>query len=214
MKIEALHEFHDEEYARQWTQRFKPTQERHQLFEIITEEIERCSQRKRNVLELGIGPGFLANYILRRCENVRYEGLDFSAPMLKIAAESNSDFTEVISFVQADLTAFDWGQKIKTTPHIIVTTWALHDLLGKLPIAKVYEDVYKLLPMGGVFLNGDFIQPMAAKCKYEAGRITVSEHLELLSDAGFHDASCIARYETDVENPTTANNYACFKAIK
>ena len=35
-----------------------------------------------------------------------------------------------------------------------------------------------------------------------------------LQEAGFQEVECLEEFEKSVENPTTANNYACFRAKK
>jgi len=65
-----------------------------------------------------------------------------------------------------------------------------------------------------MLLNGDFIKPEESKFEYEGGRIKPSEHLDLLERSGFSKVECIAEFEKSVEEPTTSNNYICFKAIK
>jgi len=74
--------------------------------------------------------------------------------------------------------------------------------------------VHKILPKGGMLLNGDFIKPEESNYDYEGGRIKPSEHIKLLQSAGFKSVRCLDEFDKDVKNPTTANNYACFKAIK
>ena len=49
---------------------------------------------------------------------------------------------------------------------------------------------------------------------YEGGRIKPSEHLDLLQKAGFTQVDCLKKFEISIDEPTTANNYACFKAVK
>ena len=39
MKIEALHEFHDMEFSKDWAERFIPTPDRLDLFETILQRI-------------------------------------------------------------------------------------------------------------------------------------------------------------------------------
>jgi len=36
----------------------------------------------------------------------------------------------------------------------------------------------------------------------------------LLREAGFEEVACLEKFELSVDQPTTANNYACFKAVK
>lgn len=214
MKIEALHEFHDEEFAHEWAEKFTPTPDRIRLFNTILEQIINLNMENVSILELGIGPGFLADFLLKEIKNADYLGLDFSESMLKIAASRTSSYKGHISFIQADLINDNWVAKIKAKPQVLVSTWTLHDLFSGETIFKVYKSAYDLLPQGGILINGDFIKPEESDFEYEGGRIRPSEHLNLLKSAGFSAVKCIAEFEKDVLNPTTANNYACFRAIK
>ena len=214
MKIEALHEFHDADFSKEWAEKFKPTSPRIRLFEMILDEIEKLDSPTISVLELGIGPGFLASYLLERLPQIIYEGLDFSKPMLEIARRRTKKHKGRIDFTRADLINEDWTKKVKRAPGVIVSTWALHDLFEKKNILSVYKTSYQLFAEGGLLLNGDFIKPEESENEYEGGRIKPSEHLNLLREAGFQDPKCMAEFEKSIENPTTANNYACFKAIK
>ncbi len=214
MKIKALHEFHNKSFSQEWAEKFKPTAPRIKLFETILKQIEKVGFPATSVLELGIGPGFLAKYLLDRLPEISYEGLDYSHPMLKIAEKKTEDHKKRIDFIRADLINKKWGKTIKSTPNVIVSTWALHDLFERKNILNVYQKSFEILPEGGLFLNGDFVKPEESKHNYEGGRIKPSEHLELLRKVGFRDAECLEEFEKSVENPTTSNNYACFKAIK
>lgn len=214
MKIEALHEFHDKQFAEDWANRFIPTKERVSLFELILRNIEKGLGESLQILELGIGPGYLAEYILRQEKHVIYEGLDFSEPMLGIAAKRLEAFANQKIFTKVDLTSTNWSDKIKSKPQNIVSTWALHDLLSSENIFEVYKMAFEILPKGGKLINGDFIKPEKSKFVYEAGRIKPSEHLEFLKLAGFQNYVCLKIFESNIENPTTSNNYACFVAVK
>jgi SAM-dependent methyltransferase len=214
MKIQALHEFHDADFSKEWTEKFKPTPPRLKLFELMVQQIEHVGGKNAHVLELGIGPGFLAHHILDNLPDITYEGLDFSKSMLEIAKKRTEKHKKRIDFIQADLLTKAWKKRLKKTPGVIVSTWALHDLFDKKNIFNVYKTVYDVLLDRGLLLNGDFIKPEESQYDYEGGRIKPSEHLELLRKCGFQDPECIEEFEKSVDNPTTANNYACFKAIK
>lgn len=167
MKIEALHDFHDAQFSQGWADRFQPTPPRLALFETILQELQKITPSQIAVLEIGIGPGYLADYILQRYSNIQYEGLDFSAPMLQIAKTRTVAYGDTISFTQADLIKESWHLKVKTQPQAIISTWALHDLFEKKNILDVYQKAYHLLPKGGILLNGDFIKPETSTFEYE-----------------------------------------------
>ena len=214
MKIEALHEFHDADFSKEWAEKFRPTSPRIALFETILNQIEKLDNPEVSILELGIGPGFLAGYLLERLSKCTYEGLDFAQPMLDIAKKRTEEFEQRIVFTRADLINDDWSKKLRTSPDVIVSTWALHDLFDKKNILSVYKTSNIVLQSGGILLNGDFIKPEESRHEYEGGRIKPSEHLDLLQKAGFQDPVCLGEFEKSIDNPTTANNYACFLAIK
>ncbi len=214
MKIQALHDFHNAAFSKEWAEKFTPTAPRIKLFETILRQIAGAGHSEASVLELGIGPGFLSGYLLDRLPQLSYLGLDYAVAMLEIAGKRTAAHKERIDFIQADLIKEAWGKKIIKTPDVIVTTWALHDLFEKQNILRVYKTCYGLLPEGGLLLNGDFIKPEESEYEYEGGRIRPSEHLDLLREAGFQHPVCLEEFEKSVENPTTANNYACFMARK
>ena len=76
--VGARHEFHDNQYASEWSNRFFPTPERLQLFDTIIDRILEASLPSRYIVELGTGPGYLAARLLKAIPEVTYEGVDFS----------------------------------------------------------------------------------------------------------------------------------------
>lgn len=211
--IGAQHEFHDPAYTQEWADRFVPTPPRQALFDTIVEQLTSHALPNSHIVELGIGPGYLALEILRRIPHVTYEGVDFSEAMFGIARLRLADFGERIVYTQADLTDDGWAAHLSQTPGAIVSTWALHDLGAESHIAAVYRRARAVLPPGGLLLNGDFVKPDESTFAYEPGRITPTRHETLLRAAGFRDVARLAYLEKDVENPTSANNYACFAGI-
>ena len=217
-QIGRIHDFHNAEYAQDWANRFAPTPPRQQLFDLIVNCLLDGPLPYPHIVELGIGPGYLALEVLQRVPKVTkvtkvtYEGVDFSQPMLDIAAKRLHAHRDRLTFTQADLTSDGWGSKISQTPGAIITTWALHDLGSESAIKAVYTAAKQVLPTGGLLLNGDFVKPEATAFEFEAGRITINRHLALLTECGFRDVQCRAYLEPNADAPTPANNYACFTA--
>jgi len=214
MKIEALHDFKNTEYAQQWAQQFTPTPERMRLFQTIAQNLPDGSSKDITVLELGVGPGFLADYLLSAKTISQYGALDFAPAMLELSRQRTIEHQVDLHFIQADLINESWKPKIPFTPQAVVSTWTLHDLFADHNILKVYQECFDLLPAGGILLNGDFVQPIGVNVEYEGGRIHPQQHLDLLKQAGFAIVEMIAEFETNLKEPNTANNYCCFKAIK
>ena len=215
--VGAIHDFHDPGYVRDWANRFVPTPPRLELFELIFEKITERVLPSIHVVELGIGPGYMARFILERASgdpSITYEGVDFSTAMFDIARETMGDLMAQITLTTADLLDPNWVSRLTRVPGAIISTWALHDLGSEQAIGSVYEAAYRALPKGGVLLNGDFIKPDGTRFVYEPGRITIGRHLELLAAAGFVEPHCLVHLEPNVDEPTPANNYACFQAVR
>lgn len=211
--IGALHEFHDPAFAAGWAERFVPTPERLALFSIILEELKQTLPPNALLVELGIGPGYLADHLLSEMPDIVYFGVDFSLPMLEIARRRLQPFADRVTYIQADLVNEPWWQKLPAPVNGIVSTWALHDLGSQENVQSVYENCPRLLQNGGVLLNGDFIKPDKAVYEYEPGRFKIGRHLKMLHHAGFKQTECLILLEEEIESPTAAQNYACLKGV-
>jgi SAM-dependent methyltransferase len=212
--VGAEHEFHDAEFVRGWADRFVPTEPRIRLFDMILGQIARPGVPNTHVVELGIGPGYMARHILERNETISYEGVDFSEVFFEIARETVGDLMHRVTLTTADLMDQSWPRKLSRRPGAIISTWALHDLGGQQAVADVYARCYETLPEGGLLVNGDFIKPDGTTWDYEPGRFEIGRHIELLRQAGFSDSKSLAHLEPNIENPTAAENYACLLAVK
>ena len=210
--VGAVHEFHDPEYAADWAGRFEPTPDRIALFDLMLSELRSRVPAAGRIVELGIGPGYLAAHLLDTLPAVRYRGLDFSRPMLDIAARRLRPHADRVAFAQADLLADAWWQDLAGPVDAVVSTWALHDLGGRAQVEHVYAGCAKALGSRGLLLNGDFIKPDGAAQEYEPGRFDIATHLDLLRRVGLEAAECLRVFEQELEAPTPAQNYACFRA--
>jgi SAM-dependent methyltransferase len=212
--VGASHEFHDADFVRGWANRFAPTQARLRLFAMVSDQIKRTGVTNAHVLELGIGPGYMARHILERNPVYAYEGLDFSEAFFAIARETVGDLAHRLTLTKADLMDQSWPGKLSRTPQAIISTWALHDLGSQQAVADVYARCYETLPEGGVLVNGDFIKPHGTTFDYEPGRFAIDRHLELLRGAGFSAPKCLEHFEPNIEDPKGSENYACFTAMR
>ena len=210
--IGADHEFHDSAFAAGWAERFVPTPERLALFELMSTELQANIPADGLVVELGIGPGYLAHHLLKAMPRLRYCGVDFSAPMLAIAETRLAAYAERVTYVQTDLINDPWWTRLPASVDAIVSTWALHDLGSQDHVEQVYRNCVGVLRDDGLLLNGDFIKPDGAIFGYEAGRFEIGRHLEMLRRAGFGHVECLQLFETEIEAPTAAHNYACLMA--
>ena len=211
--IGARHQFHDREFAAGWADRFVPTPERLELFDLILSQLRSQTPSSDRVVELGIGPGYLADHLLKAMPEVHYYGVDFSGPMLDIARQRLRPYSGRIAYVQADLVKDDWWSALPTPVGAIVSSWTLHDLGSQDNVELVYKSCAGVLREGGILLNGDFIKPDEAIFEYEPGRFEIARHIELMRTAGFEQAECLMVFEEEIASPTAAQNYACFRGV-
>lgn len=215
--VGAEHAFHDADFARDWAGRFEPTEARTRLFDMILAQIDQpdgsASVPMHHIVELGIGPGYLARHILERNNRFSYEGVDFSDAFLELAEENLGGLMRRVTLTKADLMDQNWPQDLSQMPGAIISTWTLHDLGSEQAVADVYGRCFELLPHDGLLINGDFIKPEGSSWDFEPGRFEIERHLELLRDAGFSTAKSLGHFEPNIDNPTSAENYACIVAV-
>ena len=212
--VGAQHEFHDAAFVQGWADRFVPTPPRIALFDLILKRVSAPGLPNAHVLELGLGPGYMARHILERNPDLSYEGLDFSEVFFDVARKTIGSHLSRVVLTKADLMDQAWPHALSGQPGAIISTWALHDLGSQQAIADVYARCHEVLPAGGVILNGDFIKPDGTSWTYESGRFEVARHLELLRQAGFKEPASLAMFEHNLDHPTSAQNYACLIAVK
>ena len=212
--VGAQHEFHDADFVQGWADRFVPSPPRLALFDMILAQIREIPVNDPDLLELGLGPGYMARHILERHQTLRYEGLDFSTAFFEVAKRTLGELGERVTFTNADLMDQSWPRRLARPPHAIISTWALHDLGSQQAVADVYARCFETLPKGGILVNGDFIKPYGTAWGYEPGRFEITRHLELLREAGFAGPALLHHFEPEIDNPTAAQNYACFVAAK
>jgi len=212
--VGADHEFQDRDYAAGWAERFEPTPDRLKLFSLMLTELQTRISPHGYVVELGMGPGYLAAHLLAGMPWIRYCGVDVSRPMLDIAAHRLRGYAPRIDYRQADLVTDEWWTELAGPIQIdaIVSTWALHDLGSQQSVAAVYAGCATALGGTGILLNGDFIKPARSIHDYEPGRFEITTHLEILHRGGFTSAECLAIFEEELKSPTAAQNYACIRA--
>ena len=212
--VGAEHEFHDKDFALGWSERFVPTPERLELFNIILSELEERTPTDGCIVELGIGPGYLAHHLLQAMPAIKYIGIDFSIPMLEIASARLQSHSSKVTYIQADLVEDDWPRMLTSPVNAILSTWTLHDLGSQENVEIVYSKSAMTLDDSGLLLNGDFVKPDGTIQEFEPGRFQIGRHLELLRKAGFVDVECLTVLEEETESPTPAQNYACFRGVK
>ncbi|NJN94742.1 MAG: class I SAM-dependent methyltransferase [Anaerolineales bacterium] len=143
-----------------------------------------------HVVELGPGPGLLAELLLRELPQMYYTGFDSSELLLAYAQNQLAPFGTRARLVHADLNAADWLAHLPAEVHAIISLQAMHDLGDESHINRVYGLAQRLLTSGGLLLNADFVVPPGQDNPDQPGRRSIPRHLELLRAHGFERVDC------------------------
>jgi SAM-dependent methyltransferase len=158
---------------------------RAEFFVRIAEALAGLGATQPAILELGSGPGCLAEQLLPAFPGSIYTALDFSPAMHQIAKERLGVMANRIVFIERDFRAPDWSLGLPMVD-AVVTMQAVHELRHKRHAWSFYQAIRRLLKPGGMLLA----------CDHFAGEdgmsdsslfMTRDEHAAAIRDGGFTD---------------------------
>ena len=158
------------------------------VFAHVVEELRSLRKPAMRVLELGSGPGFLAEVVLRELPYCSYTLLDWSPAMHQLARERLGETTNV-RFVEADFKREGWWSDLRTHDAVI-TIQAVHELRHKRHTVGLHRSVRRLLIPGGLYLVCDHVAGARGQSNTEL-YMTVGEQSEALARAGFEHVQII-----------------------
>ena len=153
---------------------------RPEFFDAFAREIGRDGAR---VLELGSGPGFLADHLLRAWPALAYVALDFSPAMHELAAARLGERAADVRFVQRSFRDAEWADGLGEFD-VVVTHQALHELRHKDHATALHAQVRPLLSAGGRYLVCDHYLGGDGLSNDQL-YMTVAQQREALLRAGF-----------------------------
>ena len=175
------HDYFDEGYVRQWAEIANTKRPfRAQFFETYADELNRL--KSPSVLELGSGPGFLAEHILSHCEIASYDLLDFSPYMLDLSRERLAAFAGKTRYHQSSFLDEGWWQSLPGPFDAVASMQAVHEVRRADRIPLLYAQLRFLLRASGLLLVTDRVNH---ETKKEAYLLTSDENIAALTDAGF-----------------------------
>jgi len=176
------------EDARQWAESAMAKRPwRVEFFDAFAAVIGKASAgRACRVLELGSGPGFLAEHLLRTHAALSYVALDFSAPMHELAAQRLGALTSRVQFVERSFREPAWAEGLGQF-EFVVTHQAVHELRHKRYAMALHAQVKQVLPLGGSYLVCDHFFGEGGMSNDQL-YMTVAEQRQALLDAGFGNA--------------------------
>lgn len=173
----------DEAHAREWASRATASRPwRIDFFECIARHLMRAGRTIR-VLELGSGPGFLAERILVNRPDAEMVLFDYSAPMHALARERLSPFLDRVSFVLGNFREESWADGLSGFDHV-VTNQAVHELRHKRHATRLHAEVRQTLGPAGTYFVSDHYAGDEGMANGEL-YMTVEEQEASLHAAGF-----------------------------
>lgn len=179
--------FHDAAEAAAWADaagRKRPW--RTEIFQRFVDVVAESGVPAPNLLELGSGPGFLAEYVLDRCPSIaRYTLLDFAQPMLQQSRARISQHRARAHFVQADFKSESWPEQVSAPFDFVFSLQAVHELRHKRHAPRLYVQLRALLAPAAEFVVCDHLPESGPTPRHMRLYMSVPENLAALRDAGF-----------------------------
>lgn len=126
------------------------------FFQSFVDELKALNRERLSILELGSGPGFLAEYLLSALPAVDYWALDVSPAMHELARQRLGDKAGRVNFVVADFKSTDWADSLPQFDAAI-SMQAVHEVRHKRHIPALFTSIRERLAHGGTFLMCDHI---------------------------------------------------------
>lgn len=186
-------DFHDPAVAAAWAEavmRKRPW--RTTIFEHFVAIVGAASVARSRVLELGSGPGFLAEQLLTRCAGIaHYTLLDFSEAMLEQSRARLVEHRERTEFLRADFKTNTWPSLVAAPVDFVVSLQAVHELRHKRHAQRLYAQLPPLLAPNAEVVICDHLPAGAHTPRHRVLYMELEEKLEALSRAGLRDARVV-----------------------
>lgn len=177
------HDYFNEAYVDEWVSVANTKRPyRLEFFDAFVSELAALQRPK--VLDVGSGPGFLAERVLNGSEVASYHLFDFSPQMLELSQVRLRDFGERTVFHQGSFLDEGWRRSLPAPLDAIVSMQAIHEVRHSSRIPKLYRELRLLLREGGVILIADEVNDGDKK---EEHLLSLSEHGASLLVAGFEE---------------------------
>ncbi|HEX9875511.1 MAG TPA: class I SAM-dependent methyltransferase [Gammaproteobacteria bacterium] len=156
---------------------------RYEVFDFFAAEIASHPAPVATILELGSGPGFLAQRLMSELSDVSYVALDFSKAMHELARARLGALADRVEFVVVDFRDPKWSAELSSFD-CIVTLQAVHELRHKRHATALHRQAKALLSDGGLYLVCDHFVGDGGMQNGELF-MTVNEQRSALVEAGF-----------------------------
>lgn len=160
---------------------------RKDFFEYYANLIKRHAFDSCHILELGAGPGFLAQHLLSQLSDIKYTAFDFSEAMHQLAQQKLNSSQQVrTNYLIGNFKEPDWQSAIKQKYDFIIIHQALHELRHKKYAADFHKKVKNLLKPQGYYLVCDHLCAPHAM-QNDQLYMNKQEHIDALKVAAFEN---------------------------
>lgn len=162
---------------------------RSEILDRLTMEAVRQGGLAPEILELGSGPGVLAERLLRAIPDARYTALDFSPAMHRLAGACLAPWADRVTFLERSFKEDFWTAGLPCYD-LVVTNQAVHELRHKRHAEGLHRQVRRLLKPRGVYLVSDHL-PDQAGLQLKPLFMTIDEQASALRRAGFAEVDLL-----------------------
>ncbi|MFV5265136.1 class I SAM-dependent methyltransferase [Acinetobacter courvalinii] len=158
---------------------------RKDFFEYYVNLIRQHVSGQCHVLELGSGPGFLAQHLLSQLADLRYTAFDFSEAMHQLAQEKlNNTERARATYIVGNFKETGWQNTFTQQYDLIIIHQALHELRHKRYATDFHKIAKTLLKPQGHYLVCDHLCAAHAM-QNDQLYMTRHEHVNALEQASF-----------------------------
>ena len=169
--------------AQEWEKNAMQRPFRLDFFEAFYKQLSILNRRNLNILELGSGPGFLAEYLLSKLPELNISLLDNSCAMHELAKKRLGKYLERVKFIKVDFKQSNWNTELGTFDAVI-TLQAVHELRHKRHASGFHKQVRPLLGNSAFYLFCDHYFGKTAMQNNQL-YMSIDEQQQSLKDAGF-----------------------------
>jgi SAM-dependent methyltransferase len=179
-KYNGPHDYFDESYVSEWERVANDKRPfRAEFFDAFAAEVATLDRPK--VLDVGSGPGFLAEQILTRCDVASYHLFDFSPHMLALSRARLARFADRVHFHEGSFLDQGWWRALPGPFDAILSLQAVHEVRDARRIPQLYAELKLLLNDNGMMLIADQVNDEA---RNEEHFLSAGEHEDALRAAG------------------------------
>ncbi|MDH0030298.1 MULTISPECIES: class I SAM-dependent methyltransferase [Acinetobacter] len=160
---------------------------RKDFFDYYANLIKMHASDQGHILELGAGPGFLAQHLLSQLPNIQYTAFDFSEAMHQLAQQKLTPSERArANYLIGNFKEPDWENAVNQKYDFIIIHQALHELRHKKYAADFHKKVKTLLEPQGCYLVCDHLCAPHAM-QNDQLYMNKQEHIDALKAASFEN---------------------------